>query len=79
MFIFVLLIHKYVPLSIYIHIIHIYTHYIGANLAEMSSIGLSVPPGFTVTTEVRTDKHVFVYMYTYVYGYMDKYTYMYTH
>jgi pyruvate, orthophosphate dikinase len=23
----------------------------GANLAEMSSIGLSVPPGFTVTTE----------------------------
>jgi len=24
----------------------------GANLAEMSSIGLSVPPGFTVTTEV---------------------------
>lgn len=24
----------------------------GANLAEMSSIGLSVPPGFTITTEV---------------------------
>ena len=23
----------------------------GANLAEMSSLGLSVPPGFTVTTE----------------------------
>ena len=23
----------------------------GANLAEMSSIGLSVPPGFTITTE----------------------------
>ena len=26
----------------------------GANLAEMSSIGLPVPPGFTVTTEVCT-------------------------
>ena len=24
----------------------------GANLAEMSSIGLPVPPGFTITTEV---------------------------
>ena len=24
----------------------------GANLAEMSSLGLPVPPGFTVTTEV---------------------------
>src|SRR5579859_2491629 len=34
----------------------------GANLAEMSSIGLPVPPGFTITTEVCTafydnDKH----------------------
>jgi len=27
----------------------------GANLAEMSSIGLSVPPGFTVTTEACLD------------------------
>src|SRR3954471_17181046 len=26
----------------------------GANLAEMSSIGIPVPPGFTVTTEVCT-------------------------
>ena len=24
----------------------------GANLAEMSSLGLPVPPGFTITTEV---------------------------
>src|SRR5215218_5018860 len=27
----------------------------GANLAEMSNIGLPVPPGFTVTTEVCTE------------------------
>src|SRR2546427_2067681 len=26
----------------------------GANLAEMSNIGLPVPPGFTITTEVCT-------------------------
>src|SRR4051812_15497011 len=26
----------------------------GANLAEMSNLGLSVPPGFTITTEVCT-------------------------
>ena len=26
----------------------------GANLAEMSSIGFPVPPGFTITTEVCT-------------------------
>src|SRR5205085_9125997 len=26
----------------------------GANLAEMSNLGLPVPPGFTITTEVRT-------------------------
>ena len=26
----------------------------GANLAEMSSLGLPVPPGFTLTTEVCT-------------------------
>ena len=26
----------------------------GANLAEMSALGLPVPPGFTVTTEVCT-------------------------
>ena len=26
----------------------------GANLAEMSNLGLPVPPGFTVTTEVCT-------------------------
>ncbi|MFI5001734.1 MAG: pyruvate, phosphate dikinase [Reyranellales bacterium] len=29
----------------------------GANLAEMSSLGLPVPPGFTVTTEVCTFHH----------------------
>lgn len=27
----------------------------GANLAEMASLGISVPPGFTITTEVCTD------------------------
>ncbi|HKL38052.1 MAG TPA: PEP/pyruvate-binding domain-containing protein, partial [Bacteroidales bacterium] len=27
----------------------------GANLAEMSSIGVPVPPGFTITTEVCTE------------------------
>ena len=27
----------------------------GANLAEMSRLGLPVPPGFTITTEVCTD------------------------
>jgi pyruvate,orthophosphate dikinase len=27
----------------------------GANLAEMTNIGLPVPPGFTVTTEVCTE------------------------
>jgi pyruvate,orthophosphate dikinase len=26
----------------------------GANLAEMSSLGIPVPPGFTITTEVCT-------------------------
>ena len=26
----------------------------GANLAEMSQLGLPVPPGFTITTEVCT-------------------------
>ncbi len=26
----------------------------GANLAEMANIGLPVPPGFTITTEVCT-------------------------
>ena len=26
----------------------------GANLAEMASIGLPVPPGFTLTTEICT-------------------------
>jgi pyruvate,orthophosphate dikinase len=26
----------------------------GANLAEMCSLGLPVPPGFTITTEVCT-------------------------
>ena len=29
----------------------------GANLAEMSAIGLSVPPGFTITTEVCAAFH----------------------
>ena len=27
----------------------------GANLAEMNHIGVPVPPGFTITTEVCTD------------------------
>ena len=27
----------------------------GANLAEMSSLGIPVPPGFTITTEVCTE------------------------
>ena len=27
----------------------------GANLAEMSAIGIPVPPGFTITTEVCTE------------------------
>jgi pyruvate,orthophosphate dikinase len=27
----------------------------GANLAEMSSLGLPVPPGFTISTEACTD------------------------
>jgi pyruvate, orthophosphate dikinase len=27
----------------------------GANLADMTSIGLPVPPGFTITTEVCTE------------------------
>ena len=26
----------------------------GANLAEMANIGISVPPGFTITTDVCT-------------------------
>lgn len=29
----------------------------GANLADMSAIGLSVPPGFTITTEVCAAFH----------------------
>ena len=29
----------------------------GANLADMSAIGLSVPPGFTITTEVCSAFH----------------------
>ncbi len=29
----------------------------GANLAEMSNLGLPVPPGFTITTEVCTYLH----------------------
>ena len=27
----------------------------GANLAEMSNMGIPVPPGFTITTEVSVD------------------------
>ncbi len=30
----------------------------GANLAEMSAIGIPVPPGFTITTEVCTEYNV---------------------
>ena len=30
----------------------------GANLAEMSSIGIPVPPGFTITTEVCTEYNI---------------------
>ena len=29
----------------------------GANLAEMTSLGLPVPPGFTITTEVCTHSY----------------------
>lgn len=29
----------------------------GANLAEMTNLGLPVPPGFTITTEVCTYLH----------------------
>jgi len=29
----------------------------GANLAEMSRIGIPVPPGFTITTEACTEYH----------------------
>ena len=37
----------------------------GANLAEMTSIGLPVPPGFTITTEVcdlyyKNKKRIFI-------------------
>ena len=28
----------------------------GANCAEMASIGLAVPPGFTITTQVRSTR-----------------------
>src|SRR3954469_19486456 len=35
----------------------------GANLAEMSRIGLPVPPGFTITTEVCT--HFYAHKRTY--------------
>ncbi|NND10246.1 MAG: pyruvate, phosphate dikinase [Flavobacteriaceae bacterium] len=31
----------------------------GANLAEMSAIGIPVPPGFTITTEVCTDYNTY--------------------
>ncbi|NNK72543.1 MAG: pyruvate, phosphate dikinase, partial [Flavobacteriaceae bacterium] len=31
----------------------------GANLAEMSSLGIAVPPGFTITTEVCTEYNEF--------------------
>ena len=30
----------------------------GANLAEMGNLGLPVPPGFTITTEVCTEFYV---------------------
>ena len=30
----------------------------GANLAEMASIGLPVPPGFTITTEAVSYTHL---------------------
>ena len=29
----------------------------GANLAEMTSLGINVPPGFTITTEVCDEYH----------------------
>ena len=29
----------------------------GANLAEMTNLGLPIPPGFTVTTEACTDSY----------------------
>jgi len=31
----------------------------GANLAEMNLIGVPVPPGFTITTEVCTDYNTY--------------------
>ena len=42
----------------------------GANLAEMSSIGLPVPPGFTVTTEVCT--HFYANKQSYPQGLEDQ-------
>jgi pyruvate,orthophosphate dikinase len=42
----------------------------GANLAEMSRIGLPVPPGFTITTEVCT--HFYAHERTYPDGLMDQ-------
>ena len=35
----------------------------GANLAEMSSIGLPVPPGFTISTEVCTHYYAHDHQY----------------
>ena len=44
----------------------------GANLAEMSSIGLPVPPGFTITTEVCT--HFYAHNQSYPAGLEDQVT-----
>ncbi len=38
----------------------------GANLAEMSNIGLPVPPGFTITTEVCTAFYANAVAYTHL-------------
>jgi pyruvate,orthophosphate dikinase len=48
----------------------------GANLAEMSKLGLPVPPGFTITTEVCTvfykNKRKYEYKYTRMYTFKSK-------
>ena len=36
----------------------------GANLAEMNLIGIPVPPGFTITTDVCTEYNTFCLLYT---------------
>lgn len=43
----------------------------GANLAEMCKIGLSVPPGFTITTETcRAFHEAGEYFYRFIFFFM---------